>query len=72
MHLLKFMKSPSTQRQFLERRNKLWAALRQLTPDHPEAPALLQELETTIGWTREKILLGLGWDEAHITRDLPK
>jgi hypothetical protein len=32
----------------------------------------LQELETTIGWTREKILLGLGWDEAHITRDLPK
>jgi hypothetical protein len=50
------------QREFLERRNALWAALRQLAPDDPKAEVLLQELEALIGWTRAKILAGLGWD----------
>jgi hypothetical protein len=57
-----WMKSPASQREFLERRNALWAALRQLTPHDPKAEGLLQELGALIGWSREKILAGLGWD----------
>jgi hypothetical protein len=49
-------------REFLERRNALWAALRQLSPTDPRAEQLLQELETMIGWSRDKVLAGLGWD----------
>jgi hypothetical protein len=46
----------------LEQRNALWAALRQLAPHDPEAEALLHQLEVLIGWSREKILAGLGWN----------
>jgi hypothetical protein len=49
-------------REFLERRNALWAALRQLSPTDPRTEHLLQELEAMIGWSREKVLAGLGWD----------
>jgi hypothetical protein len=55
------MQSPPSQREFLERRNALWAILRQLEPDDPKAEAFLQELEALTHWSREKILAGLGW-----------
>ena len=48
---------------FLKTRNALWAALRQLEPEDPQAETLLLELEVLIGWTREKIYAGLGWLE---------
>ena len=50
-------------REFLKKRNALWAALRQLEPDDPKADILLQELEYLIGWSRAKILAGLGWQD---------
>jgi hypothetical protein len=46
---------------FLVKRNALWAALRQLEPNEPKAEVLLLELMALIGWSREKILAGLGW-----------
>ncbi len=50
-------------RDFLEKRNALWAALRQLEPDDPRAEALLLELEHLIGWSRQRIVAGLGWQD---------
>ena len=52
-------------RDFLERRNALWARLRGLTPGTPEFEvgefeATLAELSTLIGWDRERVLAGLG------------
>ncbi len=46
---------------FLVKRNALWAALRQLEPSDPKAEVLLLELEALIGWSRARILAGLGW-----------
>ena len=46
---------------FLKKRNALWAALRRLEPSDCQAERLIQELMTLIGWTREKVLAGLGW-----------
>ncbi|WP_102125802.1 hypothetical protein [Deinococcus planocerae] len=47
-------------RDFLERRNALWARLRELTPGAPDFEATLTELSTLIGWERERVLAGLG------------
>ena len=46
---------------FLKKRNALWAALRQLEPEDPKCETLLLELEVLIGWSRDKIIAGLGW-----------
>ncbi|BDP43002.1 hypothetical protein DAETH_29710 [Deinococcus aetherius] len=47
-------------RDFLERRNALWARLRELTPSTAEFEAALAELCALIGWDRERVLAGLG------------
>ncbi|WP_216321739.1 hypothetical protein [Deinococcus aestuarii] len=47
-------------RDFLERRNTLWARLRELTPGTPDFGATLAELSSLIGWERERVLAGLG------------
>lgn len=46
---------------FLRRRNELWRRLRELEPDDEQAEAIITELSGLIGWSREKILEGLGW-----------
>ncbi|WP_019009530.1 hypothetical protein [Deinococcus aquatilis] len=51
-------------REFLERRNALWAALRVLEPGSAAFEALLTELSALIGWNRARILGGLGLSEA--------
>ncbi len=53
---------PMKNADFLKTRNALWAALRLLEPEDPKCEALLLELEVLIGWTREKIYAGLGWN----------
>ncbi len=55
------------QSDFLKKRNALWAALRLLEPSDPQAEVLIQELMTLIGWSREKVLAGLGWFSSHDT-----
>ncbi|MEW6422227.1 MAG: hypothetical protein AB1511_10965 [Deinococcota bacterium] len=47
-------------RAFLERRNALWARLRSLTPGTPDFEAALEELAAFTGWSRERVLAGLG------------
>ncbi len=54
-------------REFLEQRNTLWAALRALEPSDPAAETLLLELEVLIGWSRERIYAGLGWQQTSET-----
>ncbi len=46
---------------YLRQRNNLWRQLRQLEPNDKRADALLQELSSLTGWSRQKILDGLGW-----------
>lgn len=50
-------------RDFLERRNALWARLRALSPGTPGFEAALAELGALIGWPRERVLAGLGLSE---------
>ncbi|WP_293909525.1 hypothetical protein [Deinococcus sp.] len=52
-------------RAWLERRNGLWQTLRRHSPGEPGAEeavfrAALEQLETHIGWSRERVLAGLG------------
>lgn len=47
-------------RVFLERRNALWARLRSLPPGTPDFEAVLEELAALTGWSRERVLAGLG------------
>jgi predicted site-specific integrase-resolvase len=46
---------------FLQQRNDLWRQLRQLEPNDEHAEVLIQELSSLTGWSRQKILEGLGW-----------
>lgn len=50
-------------RDFLERRNALWARLRRLTPGTTDFEAALDELAALVGWTRAQVLAGLGMAE---------
>lgn len=50
-------------REFLERRNELWAALRRLEPSETAFENTLTELSALIGWNRDRILAGLGLTE---------
>jgi len=50
-------------REFLERRNALWAALRALEPGASAFEDILTELSALIGWDRARILAGLGLSE---------
>jgi hypothetical protein len=50
---------------FLRRRNALWQRLRQMQPGSPDFDpagfeALLLELSVLTGWSRERVLAGLG------------
>lgn len=47
-------------RDFLERRNALWARLRELTPGTPDFEAALAGLSALTGWDRARVLGGLG------------
>lgn len=47
-------------RDFLTRRNGLWARLRALQPGTPDFEATLAELSALIGWSRERVVAGLG------------
>jgi hypothetical protein len=58
---MKSAQNNQTQRQFLERRNHLWRALRELEPNNPKTEALIDELQSLIGWPRDRVLIGLGW-----------
>jgi hypothetical protein len=59
-------------REFLERRNALWARLRTLTPGTPDFEAALSDLRTLTGWTRVQVLAGLGLTEQGLTgQDAP-
>jgi len=51
-------------RDFLERRNALWARLRNLPPSTPDFEATLADLAALTGWTRGQVLAGLGLTEA--------
>lgn len=55
--------TPAThaQQAFLRQRNDLWRRLRQLEPNDERAEVLIQELSSLTGWSRQKILEGLGW-----------
>lgn len=60
---------PINTRAFLERRNALWQVLRQHSPDEPNADVqvfeqTLNDLSELIGWSRPRILAGLGFDAA--------
>lgn len=50
-------------RDYLEKRNRLWQALRELEPDDEKVEALLLELMEHARLSREKVLEGLGWFE---------
>lgn len=50
-------------REFLERRNALWATLRGLEPGAAAFEETLSELSALIGWNRARILAGLGLSE---------
>lgn len=47
-------------REFLMRRNALWQQLRLLPPGSPDFEAALGDLCVLTGWTRERVLAGLG------------
>jgi hypothetical protein len=47
-------------REFLVRRNALWATLRGLEPGAAAFEETLSELSALIGWNRARILAGLG------------
>ncbi|MDL2344044.1 hypothetical protein QOL99_07750 [Deinococcus sp. MIMF12] len=53
-------------REFLRRRNALWARLRPLSPGSPEFGAALADLAAHVGWTRGQVLAGLGLTEADL------
>ena len=53
--------------EFLRRRNKLWAELRNSEPGTPEFEERLAELAALIGWPRDKVLAGLGLSEDEAT-----
>lgn len=53
-------------RDFLKRRNALWAQLRALSPGSPEFGAALADLAAHVGWTRGQVLAGLGLTEADL------
>ncbi|MBB5233834.1 hypothetical protein [Deinococcus budaensis] len=55
-------------RDFLERRNALWARLRALAPGTPEFEATLGDLAALTGWSRERVLAGLGLSGAGAAR----
>ena len=52
------------QGEFLRQRNALWRSLRDLEPDDLRVEPILFELMRLTRWPREKILAGLGWNEA--------
>ena len=65
-----------TERRRLETRNALWQRLRQHTPGEAGAErevfeAALHELETLTGWSRARILAGLGISEAELAQAQP-
>ena len=51
-------------RDFLQRRNALWARLRTLAPGTPDFEVALGDLAALTGWTRGQVLAGLGLTEA--------
>jgi hypothetical protein len=51
----------NAQQAFLRQRNDFWRRLRQLEPNDEHAEVLIQELSSLTGWSRQKILEGLGW-----------
>lgn len=53
-------------RDFLERRNALWARLRTLAPGTPGFEAALGDLAALTGWSRGQVLAGLGLTEAEV------
>ena len=53
-------------RDFLRRRNALWARLRALPPGSPEFEAALRDLAGYVGWSRGQVLAGLGLTEAEV------
>ncbi|UQN05280.1 hypothetical protein [Deinococcus sp. QL22] len=58
-------------REFLVRRNALWAILRALEPGVAFEEALA-ELSALIGWNRARILAGLGLSEQDLSeQDVP-
>ncbi|MFB9993671.1 hypothetical protein ACFFLM_17040 [Deinococcus oregonensis] len=50
-------------REFLEQRNGLWAVLRVLEPGAAAFETKLSELSDLTGWSRARILAGLGFSE---------
>lgn len=50
-------------RDYLERRNALWQALRELEPNDEKVEALMLELIEHAHISRDKVLEGLGWFE---------
>ncbi|MFC4427730.1 hypothetical protein [Deinococcus navajonensis] len=51
-------------REFLQRRNALWQALRAAEPGSEVFERLVQELCGLIGWDRTRVLAGLGLQDA--------
>lgn len=50
-------------REFLQRRNALWQALRAAEPGSTDFEGKLQALCALIGWDRARVLAGLGLPE---------
>ena len=57
-------------RDYLEKRNRLWQALRELEPDDERVEVLMLELMNHAHISREKVLEGLGWFEKLEHQDL--
>jgi hypothetical protein len=56
-------RTPKENQLYLERRNALWQALRELEPDDEKVETLMLELIEHAHISREKVLEGLGWFE---------
>ena len=52
---------------FLRRRNALWQQLRQDEPGTPAFEQRLSQLADLTGWSRERILAGLGLSELDLS-----
>jgi hypothetical protein len=61
--------SGPNQTNFLRRRNALWQQLRQAEPGTPEFEETLTKLSAMIGWSRRRVLAGLGRVEASLVDD---
>ncbi len=52
---------------YLRRRNALWQQLRQDEPGTPASEQSLLQLAELTGWSRERILAGLGLSELELS-----